>query len=71
MFNLMKKLKDIVLGICDIGIGTVFLFLIGFTISVSLCLFIIAVFFIFSFLVPWISIYLHFYESYKSNEKND
>ncbi len=71
MFNLMKKLKDIVFGILNIGIGTVLLFLIGFTISVSLCLFIIAVFFIFSFCAPWICIFLHFYESYESNEKKD
>lgn len=69
MFNLMKKLKDIVLGIWDIGTGTVFLFLLGFTISVSLCLFIIVVFFIFSFCAPFICIGLHFYESYESNEK--
>lgn len=71
MFNLMKKLKDIVLGILDIGVSVVVLFSLGFTISVLLCLFIIAVFFIFSFLVPWISIFLHFYKSYESNEKND
>lgn len=71
MFNFIKKTKDIVLGILNIVIGVVFLFLIGFTISVSLCLFIIAVFFIFSFWLPWISIYIYFYESYESNEKND
>lgn len=67
----MKKLKDIVLGILDIGVNVVLLFLLGFTISISLCLFIIAAFFIFSFCTPWISIYCHFYESYKSNEEND
>jgi hypothetical protein len=67
----MKKLKDIVLGIWDIGSSTVILLLIGFTISVSLCLFIIAVFFIFSFCAPWICIFLRFYESYEANEKDD
>lgn len=71
MSNFIKKLKEIVFGIWDVVSSTVILLLIGFVLSVSLCLLIIILFFLFSVCVPWLCVFCFLWNFYEANKKDD